>query len=54
MRGGSSVGDTPRMVRLYGRLPTDHTAPSGLRGYPFTNGFRCVAERDEPIEEPEE
>jgi len=51
---GASVNDTPRWVRLYRRLPTDHTAPSGLRGYPLKHGFRCVAERDEPIEEPEE
>jgi formylglycine-generating enzyme required for sulfatase activity len=52
MRGGSSAVDTPRWVRLYGRVPTEPEPSTEV--YPANNGFRCVVERDEPIEGPEE
>jgi len=51
---GASYHDTPRMARLYRRMPEDPGPPKGLEVYPSFHGFRCVAERDEPIEGPEE
>ena len=51
MRGGGTPYDTERMTRLYRRMPRD---PGVRDTYPTAYGFRCVAERDQPIEGPEE
>ena len=51
---GASVYDSPRMARLYRRMAWRPGPSESEDVYPSFYGFRCVAERDNPIEAPGE